>query len=341
MYIATIDCGTTNSRVYIVNEHAEILAKAAKKVGVRDTAISGSKEALKTGLKEIFQQALSDADLNLNQIELAVSSGMITSEIGLIEIPHRWAPTDATDLSKNLKRVHDTSVFPVDIPIYFVPGIKNRFNPDTVSLEDANALDFMRGEEVQVMGLLSSYEIDLPVTMVVLSSHTKFIPIDQNHHVLGCITTLSGQILEAITKETFVGKSISPDNDFDDTDYLDERIIDAAYETIMSGGFLRSLMIPRFLDVLVNTGWHERKLFVEAAIATEDLRALDRFDALKFQKEAQYVLCGPKKRCSMFKYLLNKASNTTKEIITISDTEKIDMLSIKGSVYLAKQANLI
>ena len=179
------------------------------------------------------------------------------------------------------------------------------------------------------------------LTMVVLSSHTKFIPIDQNHNVLGCITTLSGQVLEAITKETSVGKSLSPDNDFDDTDYLDETIIDAAYETIISGGFLRSLMIPRFLDVLVKTGWHERKLFVEAAIATEDLRALDRFDALKFPKDAQYILCGPKKRCSMFKYLLNKASKTKKEIITISDTEKIDMLSIKGSVYLAKQANLI
>ena len=122
---------------------------------------------------------------------------------------------------------------------------------------------------------------------------------------------------------------------------LEDMIIDAAYETIISGGFLRSLIIPRFLDVLLKTGWHERRLFVEASIASEDLRALDRFDALKFEKNAQYVLCGPKKRCSIFKYLLNKTSKTTKEIIIISDIEKIDMLSIRGSVYLATQASLI
>ena len=49
MYLATIDCGTTNSRIYIVNENAEILGKATKKVGVRDTAINGSNEVLKQG----------------------------------------------------------------------------------------------------------------------------------------------------------------------------------------------------------------------------------------------------------------------------------------------------
>ena len=65
MNLATIDCGTTNSRVYIVNEGAEILGKAAKKVGVRDTAIHGSNEVLKEGLKEIFYQSLENAKLQL------------------------------------------------------------------------------------------------------------------------------------------------------------------------------------------------------------------------------------------------------------------------------------
>ena len=52
MYLSTIDCGTTNSRVYIVNETGDILGKATKKVGVKDTAMHGSNEVLKEGLKE-------------------------------------------------------------------------------------------------------------------------------------------------------------------------------------------------------------------------------------------------------------------------------------------------
>ena len=194
---------------------------------------------------------------------------------------------------------------------------------------------------MQVNGLLASYDIDRPVTMVVLSSHTKYIPVNHDNAVQGSITTLSGQIFEAITTGTIVGKSVSPDDENDRVNYLDETVIDAAYEAVMSGGFLRSLMIPRFMDVLMKTKWHERKLFVEAAIATEDLRALDRFSALKFNRNAQYVLCGPERRCSLFKYLLNQAIKPEKEIIAISDSEEIDMLSIKGSIYLAKKANLL
>ena len=93
MYLATIDCGTTNSRVYIVNEEAEVIAKAAQEVGVRDTAIHGSNQRLKEGLKETFLAALAEAGLEREDVAFVLSSGMITSEIGLLEIPHLWAPT--------------------------------------------------------------------------------------------------------------------------------------------------------------------------------------------------------------------------------------------------------
>ncbi|MCG8700676.1 MAG: 2-dehydro-3-deoxygalactonokinase, partial [Bacteroidales bacterium] len=92
MNIATIDCGTTNSRVYIVNKQAEILSKATKKVGVKDTAIAGNNQVLKDGIKATFEQALAQAGLETGDVALALSSGMITSEIGLLEIPHLWAP---------------------------------------------------------------------------------------------------------------------------------------------------------------------------------------------------------------------------------------------------------
>ena len=41
---SVIDTGTTNTRIYIVKDTGEIVAKAYRKVGVRDTAISGSKK---------------------------------------------------------------------------------------------------------------------------------------------------------------------------------------------------------------------------------------------------------------------------------------------------------
>jgi 2-dehydro-3-deoxygalactonokinase len=341
MNLATIDCGTTNSRVYIVNEDAEILGKAAKKVGVRDTAIHGSNEVLKDGLKEIFYQALKNAKLQLEDIKFVISSGMITSEIGLLEIPHLWAPTGMDDLASNIRKIHDTSIFPVDIPIYFIRGIKNRYDPKSTAIKDVGFLDFMRGEEAQIAGLLSTDRVQPPFTVVVLSSHTKFIPVSENGKILGSLTTVSGQVYEAIIKETFIGKSIKKNTDFDNSSYFDEHVVDSAYTWVSRSGFLRTMLMPRFLDTLLKTTWYERKLFVEAAIAAEDMRAVNQFDMLHFPLDTNFILVGDQSRCILYEYLLREKIQIKKDILTIEKTEDVDRLSIKGAIYLAKTAGLL
>lgn len=341
MYIATIDCGTTNSRVYIVNEKAEIVGQAEKKVGVRDTAIDGSNEKLKEGLSETFYHALENANKKINDIDFAISSGMITSEIGLIEIPHLWAPTSMDELAKNIKKVQDTSIFPVDIPIYFIRGIKNKYNPQTTTMKSVGELDFMRGEETQIAGLFMLFDVKPPLTAVVLSSHTKFIPIDESKNILGSITTLSGQVYEAIIKETSVGKSIRKTNTFEDKNYFNEDIVDTASDWIQQSGFLRCLLMPRFMDTLLETKWYERKLFVESIIASEDLKAVNQLENFDFPSDEKFILIGPKTRSIIYEYLLSKKMNIKKSITKISNKQEIDKLSIHGSLYLARIAGLI
>lgn len=340
MKFATIDCGTTNSRIYIVNEQAEVLGKAAKKVGVRDTAIHGSNQILKDGLQDIFYQAAENANCALNDISFAISSGMITSEIGLLELSHLWAPVGMGDLAENITKVHDTSIFPVDLPIYFIHGIKNRYNPETATFQDVGLLDFMRGEETQIAGLLATHEPSLPVTVMVLSSHTKCIPIDAARRILGSVTTVSGQVYEALLKETFIGKSIRRDDDFDDSSYLDRQIIDLAYTRVQEAGFLRSLVMTRFLDVLLSSTWYERKLFVEAVIAAEDMQALRQFKQFDFPSDPSFILIGEPKRCALYAHLLREKLHITQDILTITETADIDVLSIEGAIALAQHAGL-
>ncbi len=344
MYYATIDCGTTNSRVYIVDKDMKIIGKAEKKIGVRDTAIYGNNEKLKKGLSETFYQALKNANVELKEVSFVISSGMITSEIGLKEIPHLWAPAGIRDLAENITKVHDASVFPVDIPIYFIRGIKNKYDAQKTTIMDVGNLDFMRGEETQVAGLFSLYDIEPPLTMVVLSSHTKFIPIDSQKNILGSITTVSGQVYEAIIKETFVGKSVRKECDVDikvdDENYFNEEIIDSAYSWVRKSGFLRSLLLPRFMDVLLKTKWYERKLFVEAIIASEDIEAMAQLEKYKLALDGTFILIGPVQRTLVYQYLLNK-KKSIKKIIKITNKQDVDKLSINGSLFLAKLAGLI
>jgi len=341
MYLAVIDCGTTNSRVYIVNDRAEVAAKASRKLGTRDVVISGSNEVLKKGLEGIFYNVLEQADLELRDIAFAMSSGMITSEIGLMEIPHLWAPVYIDDLAENIKKVHDLSVFPVDIPVYFIRGIKNRYNPQAADISEVGDLDFMRGEETQIAGLLATYDVEFPITVVIFSSHTKYVSIDKDGRILGSLTTLSGQLYEAIIRETSIGKSLMKDDDSDDECYFDREVVHIASGWVKCSGFTRVMLMPRFLDVLLKTKWYERKLFVEAAIASEDMRVIDRFDALGFPLDTNFILCGSERRCAIYDCLLKEKAKIKRNILSITSTEDIDMLSVKGAIYIAKTAGLI
>jgi 2-dehydro-3-deoxygalactonokinase len=180
--------------------------------------------------------------------------------------------------------------------------------------------------------------------MVVLSSHTKFIPIDSQKNILGSITTVSGQVYEAIIKETFVGKSVRKECDVDikvdDENYFNEEIIDSAYSWVRKSGFLRSLLLPRFMDVLLKTKWYERKLFVEAIIASEDIEAMAQLEKYKLALDGTFILIGPVQRTLVYQYLLNK-KKSIKKIIKITNKQDVDKLSINGSLFLAKLAGLI
>ncbi|HHY08432.1 MAG TPA: hypothetical protein GX530_07940 [Corynebacteriales bacterium] len=338
MYFAVIDCGTTNSSVYILNNCHEVIGEGAKKIGVRDTAISGSNRVLKEGLKEVFELAVARAELSIEEIEFAIAFGMITSEIGLMELPHLSTPVGVDDLAKGIKVVTDPYLFPVNVPLILIRGVKNRV-PESANFRDMRKIDFMRGEETQVAGLLSFHsdlEFEYPLVAVVLGSHTKFIHIDEDKRINGSLTTMSGQAYEAVSKETSIGKSIiGTEEAFED--YFNPQIIDAAYDSVMSAGFIRSLMMPRFMEVLLDTKWYERRLFIDAAIVADDLRALSDCETYRFSANCTFVLIGQKTRCEIFKYLLTKYLNV-QNIRTIHQKEHIDRLGIEGAIDIARKA---
>ncbi len=342
MYFAIIDCGTTNSRVCVLNDKFEIIKRGTKKVGVRDTAISASKDILKLGLKNLLEDTILSASLKIRDIKFAIAFGMITSEIGLIEIPHRWVPVGVNDLASNIKVVQDRNIFPLDIPIIFIPGVKNIFKENSTH-KDIRKIDFMRGEETQAAGLLSNYpDLNFPIIMAVLSSHTKYIYINSQKQIVSSLTNLSGQVYEAIKKETSIGKSLISDDNLPPVNYFDLQVIESAYNSVKNAGFLRTLLMPRFMEVLLKNTWYERDLFLNAAISAEDLKVLNEFSLFKFSLlETNFVLVGHSRRCRILKYFLIKHYNIKKEIQIIFKKEEIDQLGISGAISIAQKAGYL
>ena len=307
--------------------------------------MTGSRDCLRDGLREIVDKAITlaqeQAGIAPNQIKAILSSGMITSEIGLMELPHLMAPCNIDRLAANIEQV-DVQLTEYDIPVFFVRGIKN-IMPSVI--EDPFAwvgnADFMRGEETQIAGLLSQ-GFKGPATVTVLSSHTKFIPVDATGTILGSLTTTSGQIREAILKETFVGKSVEKRDSTDEEPegYFDENVVMQATKWIQQAGIVRCMMLPRFLDVLLKTKWYERELFFDALIAAEDMLSigmLNNFDAACAEK---FVFVGLPSRCKLYEYIL-KTIMPEASVSSICDIEKVDSLSIDGILNIVRKAGIL
>lgn len=336
MHLATIDCGTTNSRVFLLDKNLVVVGKGSRKVGVKDTAVHGSNYVLKTGLSELFEQTVASAGLRLSDIQCAITSGMITSELGLQEIPHLWAPAGLAELAESLTVTQDPTVFPLDLPLVFIRGIKNPYPPET-TYEDIRRIDFMRGEETQIMGLLTRPDLPRPpLTAVVLSSHTKYIHVRHDGRIAGSLTTLSGQVFEAIQQATSIGKSIAAEGEPEPKDLA--LAVNTAFDAVRHAGFLRALLMPRFMDVLLGVPAEVRRTFVEAAIAVEDLRVLQDFPLVGFPRDCPMILIGSPRRCRVFREVLTRALETGLGIAEISTVEAVDRLSIDGAVAIARRA---
>jgi 2-dehydro-3-deoxygalactonokinase len=339
VHFATIDCGTTNSRVCVLDASIRVVARGSRKFGVRDTAMTGSRHALQEGLAALFEHTVQDAGLQVRDLACAVTSGMVTSEIGLLEIPHLIAPAGLDHLAESLLPMRDAAVFPVDAEILFIRGVKNAI-PAAATYRDIRRVDFMRGEETQVMGLLATAGIPAPpFTAVVLSSHTKYIPVTADGRIAGSLTTLSGQVFEAVRNGTSIGKSIEAPETESDT--LDIDVVETAYDAVRQAGFLRTLLMPRFMDVLLGVPAPLRRLFLDAAIGAEDLQALGEFPLLGFATDTPFVLIGPRARCGLFRYLLTRYHGDTREICEVSDAESVDRLAILGAVGIAQRAGYL
>lgn len=331
MYIITIDCGTTNTRVFLTDREGRVRNKVTRHAGVRNTSMSGSSAFLEGVIKEMIQELLCQAGVSEDEIEVVLASGMITSEIGLKEIPHLEAPVRVKDLADTMEKVEDLGLTQSGIPVYFVRGIKNPADiAGKGAFESVGQLDFMRGEETQVAGLLMKEDISLPLNVVVLSSHTKYISVDKEGRITESLTTASGQVRYAILENTFVGKSVTEKEGAPcPLDYFDEDIVDAAVRAVENTGLLRAMMFPRFLDVLLDTAWYERKLYYEALIAADDMMVLNSLKRADTAVWKNFFLTGVRERCRLYEYLLKKRFPEAR-IQSLCGKEEIDELSIRG-----------
>ena len=206
-----LDGGTTNTRARLVQD-GRIVATARREVGVRDTVLgdgaSGRRGcSMRCGKRSSRSSSAGDSSVDA---ELIVAAGMLTSEVGLVAVPHAPAPAGLSELADAMVVRTIPEIGPW--PIHFVPGIRT---PAEAGPDGWMRADVMRGEECETSrGPVPVESAGTPGrargghVFLWPGSHTKLVEVDRLGRITRSQTSLAGELLQAIARHTLIAASL-------------------------------------------------------------------------------------------------------------------------------------
>lgn len=267
-----VDMGTTNTRIWVVHGGNNIV-RIDEHVGLRDAARRQNPLLVRDALSALLSTArIRAAEHNLD-VECVLAAGMLTSPLGLCEVPHLNAPAGENELARSLHKYSDPAV--TDLPIYLVPGVRS--GPASPSLKDLDETDLLRGEETVVVGLLQLGSLSAGGTLLNLGSHWKAIAIDQQSLIASSFTTLSGEFLHALQTETVLASAL-PQTQMED---VDPEWLERGREFENRNGSGRTMFAVRLLEQLFHIAPPGIYSFLLGALVESDRRSMDRATILK------------------------------------------------------------
>ncbi len=325
-----IDCGTTNTKLHIV-KHSICIDSGYISMGVKDLVSKEQRQVLKQAIFHKLQNQLNKLKRKFEDIEYFIGFGMLTSELGLFDIPHLTAPVSMEEIKSNIKVIYD-DIFP-SIPIYLISGIKNNISYDNPLEQSLLFADFMRGEETQIAGLIDLYQPPPCFNVFILSSHTKIIHINEGDQIHSSYTTICGQLYQAIKENTSIGKSLKADSK--PAVFAENEMINFAEKVSREYGFLRGVMLPRLFDVFTDSSTKDRELFLNALMAFEDLKILKLAAQNGVNLNTPYFVVGYEAHVNIFEKILRRSLNTPQlAIYKITTDEEKAALNVAGAIWL-------
>ncbi len=285
-YTITIDGGTTNTRCILWDDRRLRIDEARREVGVRNTAIDGSSQKLKQAVKECLEQLLDGSSLTYRDIRHIIASGMITSDVGIVEVPHLTAPAGLDEIAAATKELLLPDVCP--IPIHFIPGIKN--TEGNITFDDYESMDIMRGEEVESLAIIHKYHKGQPMLLILPGSHNKFVSVDQGGRITGCLTSISGELLASVTNDTIIAKSVG--RSFVTSCDYDRDWMLLGYENAKRVGLGRACFSGRILSLFREKNPSKIANYILGAVLQGDITAIMNSQALSLTKDTHVVISG-------------------------------------------------
>jgi 2-dehydro-3-deoxygalactonokinase len=332
MYIITIDAGTSNTRATLWQNGAPI-GYASKEVGCRDTAITGNNEKLKDAVRDAITELIKNAALTEGDIKAVIASGMITSNMGLVEIPHIRLPAGKKELAQAMTAVEIPGVW--QKPIWFAAGLKKSGGTD--DWDSLSLFDVIRGEEAEITGLVERLSLAGQAAWIVLpGSHSKYIYLNEKSEVEYFFTTLAGEMFAVIAGNTILANSVSV-----------KSISGQASDDLLAGarlaaetGLTRACFVIRPTHLFSNKSETERSDFLLGAIFASDMELLRQKDRSLNNSNIPIIVAGRSELKTVIAALLEKEEQFRGRV-TEADDKTIADLSGYGALVLARERGIV
>jgi 2-dehydro-3-deoxygalactonokinase len=270
-YFLIIDGGTSNTRVTLLNEQQIVLDVEKRAAGVGQTAIDGHNMAIKSAIKDAIDTILKRNHLAGEDIHRCIAYGMLTSNVGLVEIPHCVAPVGLLELHHAMQRhiFLDVASFSID----FIPGVRN--TKGEVDLTNFSSMDMMRGEETEALGLWSLLSLREACVVILPGSHNKFVSMDGHGNILGCMTSMSGELLDVLVHHSILADAVQrrflPEEEYDLSFLL------AGYQEAERAGLGRAAFSSRILRNVGSFPSEKVSNYLLGVVLQSDAAALKTF----------------------------------------------------------------
>lgn len=268
-YIITVDGGTSNTRTYLWTADGKILTSRSQSIGAKTSAIDGNNQTWKKAIHDMIENMLMEYKLSDDNIQGIYMSGMLTSDLGILEVPHLTAPVSMKNYQEHLVHVYLPEVFSKEIIL--IPGIKNSLSNHD-SLDSLRKFDIMRGEETETYALIEQYGSDQNTIYILPGSHNKYVFVDDNCTVLATSTTLSGELLNSIINDTIVASSV--DHGFPSMKHYDLEMIQYGCKMHRKEGIGRALFLTRLFDRFGKQSKYALQNYILGVVLESDLTAL-------------------------------------------------------------------
>ena len=298
-----LDGGTTNTRARLI-QNGRLLATARREVGVRDAVLDDRRESMDSGserrqgetsagsvgkrlvdaVREAIQEVAGAGEHGPKDLagpgipDLIVAAGMLSSEVGLLAVPHVNAPAGIAELAAAV--VVRTLPEVASKPIHFVPGVRT-------SAEDGPdgwmRADVMRGEECETLGACGELQRQglweqgkRHSVFLWPGSHTKLVEVDGEGRITRSQTTLAGELLQAVSRHSLIAASLPPKL----PEILDEEAAEAGARASETQGLGRSAFLVRLAALQGAMNLEQRAAFWIGAVVADDVRQLTRHPIL-------------------------------------------------------------